>query len=138
MSKYVFPAIFEPNELNGYCVYFPDFDDCVSYGGIATQGTDLNHAIEMAGDALCLALYSIEKRGEEIPKASKPGDIKTEPTNIVSLIACDTEFYKRYFESKTVKVNTTIPLWLKELGEKHNINFSQILQNGVKEYLQLK
>jgi predicted RNase H-like HicB family nuclease len=28
MAKYVFPAIFEPNELGGYCVYFPDFDDC--------------------------------------------------------------------------------------------------------------
>jgi len=34
-------------------------------------------------------------------------------------------------------INATIPLWLKEAGEKHHVNFSQILQKGVKEYLHL-
>ena len=137
MSKYSFPAIFEPDEeVGGYCVYFPDFDDCETHG-VATQGDNLKHAMEMAEDALCLILYDMEKKGVIIPKASKPSEIKTDSNNIVNLVACDTEFYKKYFENKSVKINATIPLWLKELGEKNNVNFSQILQNGVKEYLKL-
>lgn len=132
MAKYVFPAIFEPNELNGYCVYFPDLEN------VNTQGGDLNHAMEMAEDALCLMLYDMEKEGENIPEASKPADIKAKPNDIVSLVACDTRFYKNYFESKTVKINVTIPIWLKEEGEKKRVDFSQILQDGVKEYLRLR
>jgi len=139
MAKYVFPAIFEPDyEIGGYCVYFPDFDDCDSCGGIATQGNDLKHAMEMAEDALCLALYGLERDSKEIPKASKSSDIKTEPDNIVNLVACDTEFYVKFYSNKSVKINVTIPLWLKEEGEKKHVNFSQILQNGVKDYLQLQ
>ena len=136
MAKYAYPAIFEPNELGGYCVYFPDFDNCESYGGIATQGDDLKHAMEMAEDALCLALYSIEKEGKEIPRPSKTSDIKAKSNVIVNLVACDTDFYVKFFANKSVKVNVTIPLWLKEEGEKKHVNFSQILQNGLKVYLQ--
>jgi len=135
MAKYIYPAIFEPNELDGYCVYFPDFDGCDTHG-IATHGEDFLDAMEMAEDALCLMLYDMEKHGVEIPKASKPSDIKTKPGDIVNLVACDTKFYKNYFEGKSVKINVTIPLWLKEEGEKKHVNFSQILQKGVKEYLQ--
>ena len=136
MAKYAFPAIFEPNELDGYCVYFPDFDNCGTHG-VATQGNDFNHAMEMAEDALCLTLYDMEKNNNTIPKASKISDIKANPGDIVNLVACDTKFYKHYFENKSVKLNVTIPLWLKEQGEKNHVNFSQILQNGVKEFLQL-
>jgi len=138
MAKYVFPAIFEPDrEVGGYCVYFPDFDD-VSTHAVATQGDDFKHAMEMAEDALCLTLYDMEKQGVEIPAASNPSDIAAKPGDIVNLVACDTKFYKQYFEGKSVKVNVTLPLWLKEEGEKKHVNFSQILQNGVKEYLQIQ
>ena len=137
MAKYVFPAIFEPDyEIGGYCVYFPDFDDCPTHG-IATQGNDLKHAIEMAEDALCYTLYDMEQKKLEIPRSSKTSDIKTDPDNIVNLVACDTKYYKHYFENKSVKVNVTIPYWLKEESEKKHVNFSQILQNGLKEYLNM-
>ena len=132
MASYVFPAIFEPDETaGGYCVYFPDFD-C-----IATQGDTLKEAMDMAEDALCLMLYDMEKKGLDIPEASKVYDITAKPGDTVNLVACDTKYYRNYFESKAVKINVTIPLWLKEEGEKNHVNFSQILQNGVKEYLQI-
>ena len=131
--KYVFPAIFEPDkEAGGYCVYFPDIEGCY------TQGNDFNEAMYMAEDVLCFVLYDREKDGEEIPQPSKTSDIKAKPDDIVNLVACDTQFYKNYFEGKSVKINATIPLWLKEEGEKKNVNFSQILQKGVKEYLRLQ
>ena len=94
--------------------------------------------MDMAKDVLCLMLYQMEKKGIEIPEASKASDIKAGADDIINLVACDTDFYKKYFANKSVKVNTTIPLWLKEEAEKKNANFSQILQNGVKEYLKLQ
>ena len=132
MARYVFPAIFEPNELDGYCVYFPDVESAV------TQGNDFQDAMMMAEDVLCYVLYDMEKDGEIIPQPSNPKDIKTDEGNIVNLVACDTEFYVKYFANKSVKVNVTIPHWLKEAGEKKHVNFSQILQNGLKEYLQIQ
>jgi len=132
MASYVYPAIFEPDEEGGYCVYFPDLEN------VFTQGDTLVHAMEMAQDALCLMLYDMEKKCVEIPSASKSGDLTTKPDNIVNLVACDTRFYKNYFEGKSVKVNVTLPLWLKEEGEKKHVNFSQLLQNGVKDYLQMQ
>jgi len=138
MASYVFPAVFEPDkEQGGFCVYFPDFDDVTTHA-VFTQGDDFKHAMDMAEDALCLTLYYMEKSGTEIPKASKTDDIEAKPDDIVNLVACDTRFYKNYFESKSVKVNVTLPLWLKEEGEKRHVNFSQILQNGVKELLQIQ
>ena len=131
MSKYVYPAIFEPNELGGFCVFFHDLDN------VFTEGGDFKDAMDMAEDALCLMLYHMEKDGKKIPKASKPSDIKAKEGDIINLVACDTEFYRKYYENKSVKINATIPLWLKEEGEKNHINFSQILQKGVKEYLRL-
>jgi predicted RNase H-like HicB family nuclease len=119
-------------EAGGYCVYFPDIEGCY------TQGEDITDAMEMAQDALCLMLYEMEKRGVNIPKASKQADVAAKPDDIVNLVACDTRFYKNYFEGKSVKVNVTLPLWLKEEGEKRHVNFSQLLQNGVKEYLQIQ
>ena len=134
---YTFPAIFEPDhEIGGYCVYFPDFDNCATHS-VATQGDNLKHAMEMAEDALCLALYDMEKNGNAIPEASKASDIKIEPDSIVNMVACDTEFYAKFFANKSVKINVTIPFWLKEAGEKKQVDFSQILQNGIKDYLQL-
>jgi len=131
MAKYIYPAVFEPNELDGYCVFFPDLEN------IFTEGKDLSDAMDMAEDALCLMLYEMEKDGIAIPPASKKTDIDAKPYDIVNLVACDTQFYKNYFANKSVKVSMTIPLWLKEAGEKKNADFSQILQNGVKEYLRL-
>ncbi|MCL2095594.1 MAG: type II toxin-antitoxin system HicB family antitoxin [Oscillospiraceae bacterium] len=132
MAKYVFPAIFEPDEeLGGYCVFFPDLESAF------TQGNDFQDAMAMAEDVLCYVLYDMEKDGQAIPRPSKASDIKTEEGNIVNLVACDTEFYVKFFANKSVKLNVTIPLWLKEAGEKKQANFSQILQNGVKEYLQM-
>jgi predicted RNase H-like HicB family nuclease len=132
MAKYTYPAIFEKEEEGGYSIYFPDIEGCY------TQAEDLADGIENAGDALCLMLYELEKEKKDIPKVTNIKDVKANSDDIITLIACDTQFYKNYFESKSVKINTTIPLWLKEEGEKKNANFSQILQNGVKEYLRLQ
>ena len=129
MAKYTYPAVFEKEQEGGFSIYFPDIDGCY------TQSDDIAEGIESAGDALCLMLYDLEKKGAPMPKPSNINDIAHGSDSIVTLIACDTRFYKNYFEGKSVKINATIPLWLKEEGERRQVNFSLILQNGLKEYL---
>ena len=131
MAKYTYPAIFEKESDSGYSIYFPDIEGCY------TQSDDIAEGIENAGDALCLMLYDLEKHEKAIPKPTDINKINPGIDNFVTLIACDTRFYKNFFEGKSVKINTTIPLWLKEEGEKKNVNFSQVLQSGLKEYLGL-
>ena len=131
MAKYTYPAIFEKEQEGGYSIYFPDVEGCY------TQSEDIAEGIENAGDALCLMLYELEKQEKPIPTPTNINDIVSQKDNIVTLVVCDTRFYKNYFEGKSVKINATIPLWLKEEGEKKNVNFSQILQSGLKEYLGL-
>ena len=129
MARYAYPAVFEKEPEGGYSIYFPDIEGCY------TQSDDVSEGIENASDALCLMLYELEKQGASIPKASTLNDITSHGDTIVTLIACDTRFYKNYFEGKSVKINATIPLWLKEEGERRHVNFSLILQNGLKEHL---
>ena len=132
MAKYVYPACFEPNELGGYCVNFPDIQ-----GGY-TNGKDLPEAMEMAQDVLCLTLYNHEKQGNEIPPPTPINMLKTSGDVIATLIACDTNYYKRYFANKLVNKTVTIPSWLNLEAEREGINFSQVLRQGLEQLLQQK
>ena len=132
MAKYAYPAIFDKEPEGGYSIYFPDIEGCY------TQSEDAAEGIENATDALCLMLYGLEKEKKHIPKATSIHDIEVNGENFVTLIACDTKFYKNYFEGKSIKINATIPLWMKEAGEKNHVNFSAILQKGLRDYLKLE
>ena len=61
MAKYVFPAIFTPEE-SGYTIVFPDVKNCF------TEGDNLTEAMENANDVLCMMLYNLERLGKEIPE----------------------------------------------------------------------
>ena len=126
--KYAYTAIFEPED-GGYVVSFPDVDGCI------TEGDTLQEAIYMAQDALCLMLYSMEVDAREIPAATDPRKIKAPEGAFTSVITVDTEHYRRFYDSKAVKKTLTIPSWLNTLAENANAPYSQILQNGLKNYL---
>ena len=127
--KYVYPAVFEPAEEGGFCVYFPD----INYG--ATQGETLAECIEMAEDFLCLALYHMEEEKKAVPAQTDIKSINAKSDDIVTLIAVDTDDYRRFYENKLVKKNLNIPSWLNAKAEAANINFSQILQKALKAEL---
>jgi predicted RNase H-like HicB family nuclease len=131
MAKYVYPAIFMEEDDGKYSVVFPDIENCF------TGGDDMADAIEMAEDVLCLMLYDMEKDGKAIPAPSDCKAVKVEAGSIVSLVRCDTETYRRFYENKSVKKTLTIPMWLNEQAERANINFSQTLQNALKRDLQI-
>ena len=129
MAKYVYPAVFEPNELGGYCVNFPDVQ-----GGF-TQGKDLTEAMERAQDVLCLMLYNHEKHGNKILPPTPINKLDVSENSIVTLVACDTNYYKRYFANKLINKTVTIPAQLNFEAEQAGINFSQVLRTGLEKIL---
>lgn len=131
MSKYVYPAIFTEEENGLYSVLFPDLKSCY------TSGENLEDAIENANDVLCYTLYDLEKEGAEIPAPSHIHDVTCKDNDFVSLIACDTEEYRRLNDSKAVKKTLTIPNWLNVYAERAGVNFSQVLQEALTERLGL-
>jgi len=80
--KYVYPAIFRPEDDGGFCIFFPDI------GRGATQGDDMVDGMKMAEDFLCSVLYDIEQEKADIPKPSDVRNIQTLPEDIVTFIIC--------------------------------------------------
>ena len=129
--KYAYIAVFTPDENGVFSVNFPDLQGCY------TSGDDMADAVYMAQDVLNLTLYDLEQDGKTIPKASKPQEVKTTGEQFASVIAVDTDTYRRYYENKSVKKTLTIPMWLNERAESANINFSQTLQKAIKNELHI-
>lgn len=131
MAKYAYPAVFTPESGGGYSVYFPDIEGCY------TQGDDMADAIFMAEDALELMLYEYEESGKKIPNPSSPKDIELNDGEIVSYVSADTLKYRKVFNDKAVKKTLSIPEWMNEAAIKENINFSQVLQDALRQRLNL-
>lgn len=125
MAKYVYPAIFTPEEEGGYSVFFPDLEGCY------TCGDDLQDALFMAEDVLAFVLYDYEAEGREIPEPSKAEAVEKSGEDFVNYVACDTVEYAKLHNNKAVKKTLTIPQWLNEAAMKQDINFSQLLQEAL-------
>jgi predicted RNase H-like HicB family nuclease len=129
MDRYIFPAIFEPGEKKGYTVSFPDLPGCI------TEGDTMEEALHMAKEALELHLYGMEEDEDEIPNPSRPEELKVPEKSFVSLVEVWMRVIRDKMENKAVKKTLTIPKWLNDVAEKNNVNFSQVLQSALKEYL---
>jgi predicted RNase H-like HicB family nuclease len=79
-DKYIFPAIFESAEKEGYVVTFPDLPGCI------TEGKNLKEALYMAKEALELHIYGLEEDGEKIPEATPPEKLNVPKDAFIVLI----------------------------------------------------
>lgn len=131
MDRYIFPAVFEPGAKKGYTVTFPDLPGCI------TEGDSMEEALHMAKDALELHLYGMEKDGDIMPAPTSPEKLKIPEKSFVSLIEIWMPVIRDEMQNKAVKKTLTIPKWLNDVAEKNNVNFSQVLQSALKEYLGL-
>ncbi len=125
--KYVYPAIFTPLLSGEYDVRILDLPGCVTFG------KDLVDAIEMAEDAAAMWLCDAEDNKEPIPVSSEK--LTAEPPGFVNFIVADTNKYRRENDNRAVKKTLSIPSWLNSKAEKAGINFSQVLQEGLKTRL---
>jgi len=129
--QYLYPAVFH-EEGGKVLVSVPDLP-CIH-----TFGDDLNEAFSMAQDAIEMWLWDAENNGEPIPPPSALNGVLCDiPGSFVSLVRADTDDYRRKFERRAVKKTLSIPAWLNYQAEQVNAPFSQILQQALKEYLNI-
>lgn len=117
-----YPAVFHYDE-GSYWVEFPDLEGCFS------DGETIEEAAVNAAEALGGYLCSLMDRGLEIPTASSINDIKEPESGFRSIVTADPYAFKK--NTKAVKKTLTIPQWLNDEAEQHNINFSQVLQKAL-------
>lgn len=131
----VYPACFYKEKNGGYSVIFPDLNH------LATCGNTLEEAVEMAID--CLAGY-VDMANEEKEVLPKPSDIESIDINaeydgyesaFVNMIAVDAAEYAKTHFGSSINKTLTIPIWLNNLAEEENINFSETLQEALREKL---
>lgn len=121
----VYPAVFT---FDGkyYNVDFIDLKGCSTYGD------SIQNAYYMAQDAMGLFL-------DELVNFPNPtldiSNIKLEKNQFVTFVGIDMNEYRKKHNSKSIKKTLTIPVWLNTISEKNNINFSQVLQEALKEKL---
>lgn len=128
MNKtYYYPAIFRKEDV-GFSVSFPDLPGCY------TEGDTIEEAYKMSASAIGLYAQN-EEGGFDFPKASAPDDITLGNDEFLVLIEFDLVEYLKNTGDKAVKKTLTIPSWLNELAEQNNVNFSNVLQNALLEYL---
>ncbi len=128
MNKtYYYPAVFTREDV-GFSVSFPDLPGCF------TQGDTIEEAYKMSSSAI--GLYAQNEEGDFVfPEASAPNAIKLEKDEFLVLVEFDLVEYLKNTSEKAVKKTLTIPSWLNNLAEQNNVNFSNVLQNALKEYL---
>lgn len=129
--KYYFRALFEKEIDGGYTVTFPDVEEAVTYG------ETLQEAVEMAKDCLGLCLETREDEGKDLPQMSNE-TIACPKNGFMMMIEFDTIEYDRKYNKRSVRKNVTIPAWLNNIAEEHNINFSNVLQNALRAQLNIK
>lgn len=133
-----YPACFFKEE-DGYSVIFPDLN------WLSTCGETLDEALEMSIDCLAGYLFTCQKDGNTIPAPSAmenidldkiAKDLEIDPGEaFVNIVTVDVaEYAKTHFE-KSVKKTLTIPAWLNAAALEKGVNFSQVLQDALKERL---
>lgn len=126
-STYTFVAVFTAEKDGGYSVRFPQLDGCY------TQGDSFEEARREAVDAMSLHLYGMEQDGEAIPEAELTAEVESGEL-VVPITAWMTPF-RDQMENRAVKKTLTIPAWLNDAAERRKVNYSQVLQSALKDYL---
>lgn len=126
----VYPAIFtKVNDEGGYYIIdFIDLKNCI------TEGETIQEAYYMAQDAMGLFLDDLVKFPDPTLDFS---NIKLKNNQFISFVGIDMDYYRKKFNNKSVKKTLSIPSWLDTIAEKENINFSQLLQEAIKNKLEI-
>ena len=126
----VYPAIFTKmnDDGNYYIIDFIDLKNCI------TEGTTIQEAYYMAQDAMGLFLDELVKFPEPTLDFS---NINLKDNQCISFISIDMDYYRKKYNNKSVKKTLSIPCWLDTIAEKENINFSQLLQEAIKNKLKI-
>lgn len=83
--RFNYPGYFEPNELDGYSVWFPDLPEC------HTDGDNLDDAVNMAAEALELVIESYIENGRVLPEPSLDARVSEGARELLVSVDVDSE-----------------------------------------------
>ena len=126
-ERYVYPAVFTyygPGKE--IAVDFPDLE-------CATSGVDDEDALFSARELLGGRLALLEELGEEIPVPSPLSAVTVEKNERSALIDVYMPTIRLAHENKAVNRTVTLPAWLNAAAQERNVNFSQVLQDALRQ-----
>lgn len=127
-DRYFFPAVFTYEDGKEIAVEFPDLD-------VATCGKDDTDALLSARELLGLTLFGLEEDGEDIPTPSKLSALSLAANQCATLIDVYMPAVRLAGVNKAVTCTVTLPAWLNAAALEQGFNFSQVLQEALKEKL---
>ena len=130
-DNYIFPAIFDFAD-DGISIEFPDLPGCLPCADTVEE------AVKNAKEALMLHLFGMEQDNEEIPSPTSINKLKLEKNQSVVLIDAFMPPFRERQNNRYVKKTLSIPSWLNAEAEHCGINFSQTLQNAIKQQLNIQ
>lgn len=128
VERYFYPAIFTYEPGQEIAVIFPDLD-------CATSGKNDNDALLSARELLGCVLNGLEEDGEEIPSPTPLSDVAVSDNERAVLIDVYMPSVRMAQNNRSVNRTVTLPAWLNAAALERNINFSQVLQEALKEKL---
>lgn len=127
-ERYVYPAVFTYEPGQEIAVDFPDLK-------CATSGTDDNDELFSARELLGCVLYGLEEDGEEIPPPTALSNVPVGENERAVLVDVYMPSIRMAKVNRSVNRTVTLPAWLNAAALERDFNFSQILQDALKERL---
>lgn len=129
-ERYIYPAILTYEKDREIAVTFPDLD-------AATNGETEQDALFAARELLGIVLSGLEEDGEDIPGPTPLNEIKCEANEKSILVDVYMPSIRQANMNKSVSRTVTLPAWLNAIALEHNVNFSQTLQEALKNMLNI-
>lgn len=130
-ERYIYPAKFIYEDGKEIAVWFPDLD-------VATSGVDDEDAQKSARELLGIVMNGLEDDGEPIPKPTPLNELKVAENEKTVLVDVYMPSIRYASVNRSVNRTVTLPAWLNAKALEHDINFSQVLQEGLKRELNIK
>ncbi|MED4599854.1 type II toxin-antitoxin system HicB family antitoxin [Paenibacillus validus] len=129
-THFMYPVVVERAEDGGLGLYFPDFP------GTAIMTPDIASGLKQAKEMLVIRLLEIEEKNEAAPAPSDPDQIELlDSSDRIVFVEVFMPPYRDEAANKAVTKNCTLPKWLRDAAEDAGLNFSQVLQNSLKDAL---
>lgn len=127
-DRYFYPAVFTYEPDCEIAVTFPDL-------GVATSGVNEQDALMSARDLLGIAIFGMEQDGEELPEPTHVNAVDVDDNECAVLVDVYMPSVRMANVNKSVTRTVTLPAWLNALAMENGMNFSQVLQEGLRQRL---
>ncbi len=102
---------------------------------VATSGVNDDDALLSARELLGCVLFGLEEDEEEIPVPTPLTDVQVEENERSVLIDVYMPSIRMARVNRSVNRTVTLPAWLNAAALERNVNFSQVLQDALKDLL---